>query len=151
MPKRYRQLRVKDLPKIPNWRLELESNLLRMQGTDLTTELPRPTACHWFVCQCVCLCAFRCWGNLTPLNTIRRDTYGRSFLGLMRNNGNYFQWKTTKGALSNTYVHVGRRRTRNHQIPLIKLIMLFLIVVVESDMRWRFIETCNIGLYFMIL
>src|SRR6218665_3829410 len=35
MPKRYRQLRVKDLPKVPASPL--------MQGTELTTEPPHPT------------------------------------------------------------------------------------------------------------
>jgi len=33
----YRQIRVKDLPKVPMWRLDG----VRMQGTELTTEPPR--------------------------------------------------------------------------------------------------------------
>ena len=41
--KRYRQLWVKDLHKVPTWRLERDSNL-RMQGSELTTETPRPTS-----------------------------------------------------------------------------------------------------------
>ena len=43
MPKRYRQLWVKDLPKVPMWRLRgFEPVTLRTQGTKLTTEPPHP-------------------------------------------------------------------------------------------------------------
>ena len=41
--KRHRQLRVKDSPKVPTWRLERESNsTLRMKGVDSTNELHMP-------------------------------------------------------------------------------------------------------------
>src|SRR6218665_3694240 len=44
-PKRYRQLRVKDLPKVPTWRLEWDSNLRPSERKALnpTTEPPLPT------------------------------------------------------------------------------------------------------------
>ena len=45
-PKRYRQLWVKDLSKVPTWWLEWHSNpatFTKTQGTELTTEPPRPT------------------------------------------------------------------------------------------------------------
>ena len=42
MPKCYRQLWVKDLPKVPTWRLECEPATFRAQGTKPTTEPPRP-------------------------------------------------------------------------------------------------------------
>ena len=41
-PKRHRQLRVKDLPKVPTWRLEWDSNL-RLKVIDSTNAPPRPT------------------------------------------------------------------------------------------------------------
>src|SRR6218665_3030032 len=41
MPKRYRQLRVKDLPKVPSWRLEGDSNPPPSAPKALT-----PTTCH---------------------------------------------------------------------------------------------------------
>jgi len=45
-PKRYRQLWVKVLPKVPTWRLEvgLELASFRTQGTEPTTEPPGPVA-----------------------------------------------------------------------------------------------------------
>ena len=47
MPKRHRQLRVKDLPKAA--RAELESATLLTKGTDSTNEPPRPTCCSYLV------------------------------------------------------------------------------------------------------
>src|SRR6218665_589634 len=43
-PKRNRQLRVKDLPKVPTWRLErIRTPTLRLKGFDYTNAPPRPT------------------------------------------------------------------------------------------------------------
>ena len=43
-PKRHRQLRVKDLPKVPTWRLEWDSNPRPSgYGIDSTNAPPRPT------------------------------------------------------------------------------------------------------------
>ena len=46
-PKRHRQLRVKDLPMVPMWRLDLDSNL-RTKGVGSTNERPCPSnGNHW--------------------------------------------------------------------------------------------------------
>src|SRR6218665_1743144 len=41
-PKRHRQLRVQDLPKVPMWRLEWDTNL-QLKVIDSTNAPPRPT------------------------------------------------------------------------------------------------------------
>ena len=44
MPKRYRQLQVKDLPKVPTWRLEQDSNPWpSLKGIDSTNAPPHST------------------------------------------------------------------------------------------------------------
>ena len=55
-PKRHRQLRVKDLPKVPTWRLERDSNP-RPSGRKASTlpmrhHVPRP---ELHTCMCVCI------------------------------------------------------------------------------------------------
>ena len=45
MPKRHRQLRVKDLPKVPTWRWEPAT--LRSKGFNSTNAPQHPTISHW--------------------------------------------------------------------------------------------------------
>src|SRR6218665_75931 len=42
-PKRHRQLRVKELPKVPTWLLEREPMAIRTKGDENTIEPPCPT------------------------------------------------------------------------------------------------------------
>src|SRR6218665_1945412 len=72
-PKRHRQLRVKDLPKVPTWRLERNSNpTLRTKGVESTNEPPLPTSIGlYLVSSSSCTSAsLSLLPNLTSSNTV---------------------------------------------------------------------------------
>src|SRR6218665_2247552 len=54
-PKRHRQLQVKDLPKVPTWRLERDSNPLPFgrKASTLPMRHQAPQHVRMYVCMCV--------------------------------------------------------------------------------------------------
>jgi len=52
-PKRYRQLWVKDLPKVPTWRLEWDSNQRPSRRKVMNLSLSHHAPLTWCVCVCV--------------------------------------------------------------------------------------------------
>ena len=61
-PKRHRQLWVKDLPKVPTWRLERESNP-RPSGWKLSTQPMRHLVPQGEVCMYVCMYGMYVWSH----------------------------------------------------------------------------------------
>ena|SRR6218665_1320115 len=80
--KRYRQLRVHNLPKVHTWRLEWDSNLRPSDARhgSPTTEAPSPILIYCGLCLFICLSIYVCMHdqfNGKPQNHPRKTTPGK--------------------------------------------------------------------------